>query len=226
MRTDGHLGDLLATDGVVERVELGSAFGFMAFHAGLEENTEDVAAAAAEASGASLYVVRQPVDLGWHVSSHRVRPQHSPRLAAFLDHVDAVVAVHGFGRPHLTRSLLLGGRSRDLAEHVAVSLVKRLPHYEVLHRLDDIPRALRGLHPDNPVNRRGVRGVQLELPPRVRGCLPDWWPGVQEGPDRQLQHQALIDGLADAARTWRTPTSSGPGSSHGGGPPTSVPSGR
>lgn len=204
VRTDGDLGDLLATDGVEEWVELRSSFGFMAFHAGLEENTDDVAIAAAEAAGASLYLVRQPADMGWHVSSHRVRPQHSAPLATFLHHVDAVVAVHGYGRPHLTRSLLVGGRGRVLAEHVAISLIKRLPHYEVLHRLDDIPRKLRGLHPENPVNTPGIQGVQLELPPRVRGNLPDWWPGVRKGEPRQLQHQALIDGLAEAATTWST----------------------
>jgi phage replication-related protein YjqB (UPF0714/DUF867 family) len=202
VRTDGTLAELLAVDGVEEELVLGSRFGFMAFHAGLEENTDDVAVAAAKQSGASLYVVRQPVDLLWHVPSHRFVAEESPRLAEFLDHVDAVVAVHGFGRPHLTRSLLLGGRGRRLAEHVAISLIKRLPHYEMVVRLDDIPRKLRGMHPDNPVNVSRVEGVQLELPPRVRGCLPDWAKGNWKGPGRQPQHQGLIDGLADAATAW------------------------
>jgi len=202
VRTDGTLADLLAIDGVVERVELRSRFGFMAFHAGLEENTDDVAQAAAERAGASVYLVHQPVDLVWHVPSHRFVADESPRLAEFLGHVDAVIAVHGYGRPTLTRSLLLGGRGRRLAEHLAIALVKRLPHYEVVLRLDDIPTALRGLHPDNPVNVDGVEGVQLELPPRVRGCLPDWAKGNWTGPGRQPQHEALIDGLADAARSW------------------------
>jgi phage replication-related protein YjqB (UPF0714/DUF867 family) len=31
---------------------------------------------------------------------------------------------------------------------------------------------LRGLHPENPVNRARAGGVQLELPPRVRNLGP------------------------------------------------------
>ena len=59
--------DLLAHEGVTERVELSSPFGFMAFHGGsLERGTAEVAIAAAAASGASLYTVEQPEDLRWH----------------------------------------------------------------------------------------------------------------------------------------------------------------
>ena len=71
--------DLLAEPGVVETVELGSAFGFMAFHGGsLEVATDTIAAAAAERSGASLYTVAQPEDLNWHVPSKLVDPAASP----------------------------------------------------------------------------------------------------------------------------------------------------
>jgi phage replication-related protein YjqB (UPF0714/DUF867 family) len=31
-----------------------------------------------------------------------------------------------------------------------------------------MPSTLRGVHPDNPVNRPRAGGVQLELPPRIR----------------------------------------------------------
>ena len=104
--------DLLAESGVVETVRLGSPFGFMAFHGGsLEVATDTIAAAAAERSGASLYTVAQPEDLNWHVPSKLVDPAASDGLAAFLDHVDVVVAVHGFGREGMFTSLLLGGQA-------------------------------------------------------------------------------------------------------------------
>ena len=56
-------------------LELRSRFGLMAFHGGnLERGTDVIAAAAAERAGASLYAVRQPPGLRWHMPSVAVRP--------------------------------------------------------------------------------------------------------------------------------------------------------
>lgn len=192
---------LLEKPDVTEVLELRSRFGFMAFHGGwLEQVTDDVAITAAERSDASVYAVLQGFDDQWHIPSHQVDPAQSERLAAFLDHVDVAVAVHGFGRPTLLRSVLLGGRNRELAEHVAVHLIPRLHHYEFLMDLDEMPRALRGQHRLNPVNLPRHGGVQIELPPRIRGKSP-MWTGFK-GPGRVPHLESLIDGLADAATTW------------------------
>lgn len=188
--------ELLAHEGVEELCELRSAFGIMAFHGGnLEKQTDEVARAAAERSGASLYAVVQPPDLRWHIPSIEVRPDESVRLAAFIDHVDVAVAVHGYGAEGLWTTLLLGGRNRALATHVGTALRHELaPHgYEVIDELDAIPERLRGVHPRNPVNLPRGGGVQLELPPRVRGTSPLSKPEYAE---------ALVAGLATAATTW------------------------
>src|SRR5437763_6991524 len=97
-RTTVRFADLLARDDVTEILALRSAFGFMAFHGGLEGGTKEVALRAAEQAGASVYAVIQPAQLRWHVPSHRVTPDLSPALAAFLAHVDVAIAVHGYGR--------------------------------------------------------------------------------------------------------------------------------
>ena len=86
----------------------------MAYHGGsLEEMTDVVAAAAAEQAGrvvlrrapAGRPAVAHPLDQG--------RPGRSRRaLAAFLDHVDVVVTVHGYGREGYWATLLLGGGNR------------------------------------------------------------------------------------------------------------------
>lgn len=196
MRTDGSFEEFLAHPEVDERSVLGGRVGVMAFHAGLEEGTGQLATEVAERTGASLYVAEQPVDLQWHVSSHRVVAEASDRLADFFGHVDTVVALHGYGRPHLMRSILLGGRARDVARTVAVPLVRRMHGYEVLHRLDDIPKALRGLHESNPVNVTAGGGVQVELPPRVRMRLPEWAKHLV--PLQRQQRAALVEGLVDA----------------------------
>ena len=192
---------LLASPGVEEHCELRGTFGFMAYHGGsLEEQTDVIAREAAERSGASYYAVLQPADLQWHIPSHKVAAAESPRLAEFLDHVDVVVTVHGFGRRGMFTSLLLGGQNRPLAEHVAVHLAVRLPAYEIVTDMDVIPKELRGLHPANPVNLPRRQGVQIELPPRVRGSSALWadW----EGPGLVPHTQQLIDGLVAAAQAW------------------------
>jgi phage replication-related protein YjqB (UPF0714/DUF867 family) len=190
--------ELLAHEGVEELCELRSSFGFMAFHGGnLEHGTDQVALAAASRAGASVYAVLQPPGLRWHVPSTAFRPAESERLAAFIDHVDVVLAVHGYGAEGFWTTLLLGGRNRVLATHVGAALRAELaPHgYDVIDDLDAVPSRLRGVHRDNPVNLPRGGGVQLELPPRVRGTSPMSKPEYTE---------ALIAGLAAAASTWVT----------------------
>ena len=192
---------LLAHEGVEEVLELRGTFGFMAYHGGgLEEMTDVIARAAAEMSNASYYGVHQPVGMEWHIPSTKVSPEHSRKLSDFLEHVDIVVTVHGFGRIGMWATLLLGGTNRDLAHHVGSHIRLRLPAYDVRTNLDDIPSELRGLHPKNPVNlpRRG--GAQLELPPRVRGTSPLFWDW--EGPGLNPHTQALVEALAAAAQTF------------------------
>lgn len=172
------LDELLATDGVEEHLIAGSRFGFCALHGGLEQGTAEVARAAAAAAEASLYAVVQPDGFRWHVPSHRYDPAHSRALAAFVGGVDTVISVHGFGgvrdAPDRWTTALLGGSNRDLAAELGSRLTAALPGYRWISDLDEIPRHLRGLHPDNPVNRPSAGGVQLELPPRIRRAGSDY----------------------------------------------------
>lgn len=168
--------ELLRLPGVVEECQLRGRFGFMAYHGGgLEEATDVIARGAAERSGSSYYGVLQPAEMQLHVPSTRVSPDQSDVLAGFLDHVDIVVTIHGFGRRTLFTSLLLGGRNRELAAHLAAHLRPALPAYDIVDDLDWIPVELRGVHARNPVNLPTRAGVQIELPPRVRGSSPLWW---------------------------------------------------
>ena len=195
--------ELLATPGVREVCHLRGPLGFMAYHGGsLEALTDIVAEQAAERSGASYYGVLQPPDFNWHIPSHRVSPTDSATLAGFLEHVDIVITIHGYGRHGFWTSLLLGGQHRPFADHIAGHLRSHLPDYTVETDLEAMPRELRGLHADNPVNLPRQQGVQIELPPRVRGSSPIWkdWPG----PGLVPHTESLIDGLVAAATSWST----------------------
>jgi phage replication-related protein YjqB (UPF0714/DUF867 family) len=195
------LTELLARPDVIEQCELRSSFGMMAIHGGgLEQMTDVIAATAAELAGASYYAVVHPVDVDHHLSSLRYRVAESPMLAAFVEHVDVVVSIHGYGREGRWTSILAGGRNRLLATAVADEAAARLPGYEVITELDRIPLELRGLSARNPVNLPSAQGVQLELPPRVRGLSPLSPPPGDDGFSPPTR--ALIEVLATVARSW------------------------
>ena len=173
----------------------------MAYHGGnLEEGTDLIADLVAARTGASLYAVRQPEGMRVHLPSRRFRPEQSERLAAFVEHVSVVLTLHGYGRRSMFRSVLLGGRNRHLAGVVAASLRRHLPAYEVIDDLEHIPRELRGIHAENPVNLPVGCGVQIELPPRVRGNGPFWngWDGGFPTPHTER----LVEGLTEAIHAY------------------------
>ena len=199
------LTELLARPDVVEQCELRSTFGLMAIHGGgLEVMTDVIAAAAAESTGASYYAVVHPDDVDHHLSSLRYRVEESSALAAFVDHVDVAVSLHGYGREGSWTSILAGGRNRQLAATVVSEVATRLPDYEVVTELDRIPIELRGLSTRNPVNLPRQRGVQLELPPRVRGLSPLSPPPGDDGLSPPTR--ALIEALAAVVEHWSEST--------------------
>ncbi|MET0702979.1 MAG: poly-gamma-glutamate hydrolase family protein [Mycobacterium sp.] len=193
------LSELLADPGVIESSTLRSRFGFLAIHGGgLEQMTDVIAERAADGAGASVYVVRHPDRYPHHLPSARFVAAESARLAEFLDHVDVVVSLHGYGRMGRSTHLLAGGRNRVLANHLARTI--EMPGYQVVTDLDAIPKELRGLHPDNPVNRVRDGGTQLELSPRVRGISPRSPMAGEDGLSRATS--ALLHGLIAAAHSW------------------------
>lgn len=193
--------EVLELPGVDEHMEVRGRFGFMAFHGGnLERRTEWIAWEAAAKSGSSVYSVTQPWGTRHHYPSSSVDPAASETLATFLDHCDTVIAVHGFGRHGHWDDLLCGGQNRELASHTGEILQRVLPdRYNVVTELSDIPKPLRGVHPTNPVNRPRQQGMQLELPPGIRGLTPAAF--KFESPFPHLT--VLIDALAQAATTWK-----------------------
>lgn len=205
-RPKPRFGELLARNNVEEVCVLRSArLGFMAYHGGqLEKVTDVVASEAAQASGASYYAVLQTdEDRVIHLPSKTVSPDESPELRSFVDHVDAVITVHGFGRKRLWHAVLLGGRNRELAAHTARFLRRRLPDYDIIDSTSSIPRELAGMHQANPVNLPPRAGVQIELPPTLRWNRKGrhWSDLGSHG--RAPQVQALIDALTEAAVSWR-----------------------
>jgi phage replication-related protein YjqB (UPF0714/DUF867 family) len=170
---------------------LRSSVGFMALHGGSQDRgTDQLASAAAEQSGASYYAIVQPSGLRVHLTSRLHNPDHSEVLRAFLQHVEIAISVHGFGREGFSlwvdpergpvieaygpalqgaqtgplRGIIVGGRNGDL-----LAIARRLFHdrFAGFHVADE--RVRLGFHPDNPVNLPSERGVQVELPPGLRG---------------------------------------------------------
>ncbi len=185
------LAELLALPGVSEECILRSAVGFMALHGGSQDRgTDQIASRAAEQAGASYYAIVQPAGLRVHLTSRLHNPDHSARLRAFLQHVDIAISVHGFGRDSFAlwvdperglviepygpafrgnqtgplRGIIVGGRNVELLDAARQLLHDRFVGYRVADE-----RVRLGFHPDNPVNLPSGRGIQVELPPGLRG---------------------------------------------------------
>ncbi len=168
-----------------------SAVGFMALHGGSQDRgTDQLVRRAAELSGSSYYAIVQPEGLRVHLTSRLHDPGDSAPLRAFLGHVEIALSVHGFGRDGFSlwidpgrgpmidlygpalrgaqagplRGIIVGGRNADLLDAARRVFRDRIAGY---HLADE--RVRLGFHPDNPVNLPSARGVQIELPPGLRG---------------------------------------------------------
>ena len=195
------LSELLADPGVIEDSTLRSRFGFMAIHGGgLEQMTDVIAERAADAAGASVYVLRHPEHYPHHLAVGAVPRRRSPSgwqsSSTMSTSRCRCTATAGSGR---STQLLAGGRNRELAAHLARHV--DVPGYQVVTDLDAIPRELRGMHPDNPVNRVRGGGTQLELTPRVRGISPR--SGLPGDDGLSPATSRLVQGLVATARSWQ-----------------------
>lgn len=188
---DVDLAELLAIPGVREEFALRSPVGFMALHGGSQDRgTRQIAKRAAEQAGASYYAIVQPFGLRIHLTSRLHDPDQSVRLRAFLEHVSVAISVHGFGRDGFAlwldpgrglaiepygpavrgrqtgplRGIIVGGRNTELLDAARDLFRQRFVGYHVADE-----RIRLGFHPENPVNLPSAHGVQVELPPGLRG---------------------------------------------------------
>ena len=185
------LAELLALPGIREECNLRSKVGFMALHGGSQDRgTEQIARRAADEAGSSYYAIVQPSALRVHLTSRLHDPGDSPNLQAFVEHVDVAISVHGFGRDGFAlwvhpgrglivepygpairgkqtgplRGIIVGGLNAPLVEAARELFRDRFAGYHVADE-----RIRLGFHPANPVNLPSAHGVQVELPPGLRG---------------------------------------------------------
>ena len=190
---------LLETSDAYEELEIRSEVGLMAYHGGtLEKATDAIARETAELCGASYYGLIQTNDDPLHFPSTKLFEYASENLNVFFQHVRVVITIHGYGREHLFHSVLLGGRNRALASHLASFLKMALPDYSFENDLEQIPKELRGLHPKNPVNIPALTGVQVELPPTLRWNREEWGWSDNGGIGRAKHVDDIIVALSKA----------------------------
>ena len=205
-----------------------SAVGFLALHGGSQDRgTDQLASWAAEQSGSSYYAIVQPSGLGVHLTSRLHNPDHSETLQSFLQHVEIAISVHGFGREGFSvwvdperglmiepygpalrgrqtgplRGIIVGGQNGDLLDAARRLLHDRFAGYHVADE-----RVRLGFHPDNPVNLPSAHGIQIELPPGLRG-IGDLGEQLVPSADGLVAEvvSALVE-LAESARDLIRPT--------------------
>ena len=186
--------------GVIEVSRLRSRFGFFAIHGGgLEEMTDVIAERAAEAAGASVYVLRHPDRYPHHLPSAHFVAAESARLAEFLDHVDVTVSLHGYGRDrprHPTagrRPQPRAGRPRGRTSRVA-----RLSRH---HRPRRHSAGASWAAPTEPGEPDPLRRNTTGTPDSGQGDQPAQPAAGADGLSPVTA--ALVQGLAAAARAWQ-----------------------
>jgi phage replication-related protein YjqB (UPF0714/DUF867 family) len=220
------LAELLTLPGIKEECILRSSVGFMALHGGSQDRgTEQMARRAALQAGASYYAIVQPDGLRVHLTSRLHDPEHSAHMRAFLEHVDIAISLHGFGREGFAlwldpgggliiepygpairgkqtgplRGIIVGGLNAPLLDAARELFRGRFAGYHVADR-----RVRLGFHPDNPVNLPSAHGVQVELPPGLRG-IGDFGESLHPRQDGIVSEvvAALVELAAQAAELLR-----------------------
>jgi phage replication-related protein YjqB (UPF0714/DUF867 family) len=159
---------------VHEYLQLAGPLGVIAIHGGgIEPGTEEIARYVAKCSGASLYVYagrRAAGNILLHQTSHTVNIEKRPLAVQFLNHVYTAISIHGHGRE--INRVYAGGLHENMVQRFVELARPVLSAYEWISDPEITPPELRGRNPFNIVNLPPGRGMQLELPRKLREIKP------------------------------------------------------
>jgi phage replication-related protein YjqB (UPF0714/DUF867 family) len=155
---------------VQEYLRLEGPLGLMAIHGGgIEPGTEEIARFVADHSGASLYVYagrRSGGNLSLHRPSHDGKIEERALFVQFLQHVKIAISIHGHGRGR--NRAYVGGLHENMVQRFVELARPALSQYEWISDPKIIPPGLSGQSPSNVVNLPPAKGMQLELPSKLR----------------------------------------------------------
>ena len=155
---------------VQEYIQLEGPLGLMAIHGGgIEPGTEEIARYVAYHSGASLYIYagrRSGGNLSLHRPSHDGRIEERALVVQFLKHVNTAISIHGHGRRQ--NRAYVGGLHQNMVQSFVELARPALSQYEWISDPKIIPSGLSGQSPSNVVNLPPAKGMQLELPLKLR----------------------------------------------------------
>lgn len=143
--------------------------GLMAFHGGaIEMGTEEMANYIRSKTDCSLYVFSGRLSRDnyekLHIPSSLLNPVHSEKLSSFMMTVHTAIAFHGH---RIDDFILVGGLNVALREKI----VNALSDFKVKDVMGDMSpsyKLVRGESLLNIVNKPQRRGVQVEVPYRLR----------------------------------------------------------
>ena len=99
-----------------------------------------------------------------------MRIEERALVKRFLNHVKTAVSIHGHSRND--NCVYVGGLHQSMTQHFVELVLPALPHYDWITDPELIPPGIRGQSPSNVVNLPPAKGMQLELPRKLRQTKP------------------------------------------------------
>ncbi|MBW2996645.1 poly-gamma-glutamate hydrolase family protein [Candidatus Woesearchaeota archaeon] len=150
-----------------EKAKYDGGIAVLAYHSGTEKGTGDIAEMVHGKSQASLYKLNTP----HRVASTRITHTHSDKLSRIKDHAKTAISIHGHGRKNNGRdkTIYVTGQNNYLAKKIASEIEGKLgKKYTIETNVKNTPKHLRGESQYNLVNKFEKKGVQVELPKKLR----------------------------------------------------------
>jgi len=143
--------------------------GLMAFHGGsIEKGTEEMANYICSKTDCSLYVFSGRLSRDnyekLHIPSSLLNPTHSEKLSSFMTHITTAIAFHGHRIDDL---ILVGGLNRSMRKKI-VNALSEYDAKDAMEENDSSYKMVRGESTLNIVNKAREKGVQIEIPFRLR----------------------------------------------------------
>lgn len=163
--------EILKLPGTREQLKLNGPVAILTYHAGTETKTGIIAKNIHQKSHTSFYKLKTP----YHIHSTKISYTRSKKLKTLINNSKTAISIHGHNRNDRENTIFVTGQNKELVLEIVKNLEanKKLNIYEVESSPENTPKFLRGESSHNIINKFKEKGVQIELPLKLRKSRRD-----------------------------------------------------